>query len=283
MKRYGILNKHFVILALCILNWYNMRAESDTVLQNQFIYVTGKYGEAGSTAELTFNMHNTNPICSWACDLYLPEGVIFKSVSLINDRWPEGYEAQASTIFNDNGSVTIYCNGSEDIGLNGNDGPVATITVDIADTVTSGKYLVTVADIRLVSSDGRMLWKDYTELRWTIMGGNISFAEEGKVWNMQYYDISGSSPEYRFNYFIKGDTLIAGLDCKKLYSFNEDNDNKVKYQMALRESEGKVYFILNGSTESYLLYDFLIPVGTTVVIADDIHWRKQALPFCEQS
>ena len=108
--------------------------------------------------------------------------------------------------------------------------------------------------------------------------GNYSpFAEEGKVWNMQYYDISGSSPDYKFNYFIKGDTLIAGQDCKKLYSFNEDNDNKVKYQMALRESEGKVYFILNGSTESYLLYDFLIPVGTSVVIADNIHpdWKKE--------
>ena len=74
-------------------------------------------------------------------------------------------------------------------------------------------------------------------------------------------------PDHEFKYFIEGDTLIAGQNCKKFYSFNENNNNKTEYKMALHESEGKVYFIPDGSTKSFILYDFTIPVGISTVIS----------------
>ena len=95
------------------------------------------------------------------------------------------------------------------------------------------------------------------------------FVEEGKVWNMSYKsnEFVDVVPDYEFKYFIEGDTLIAGQNCKKFYSFNEHYNNQTEYKMALHESEGKVYFIPSGSTESYILYDFTIPVGTSTVIS----------------
>ena len=95
------------------------------------------------------------------------------------------------------------------------------------------------------------------------------FVEEGKVWNMFYKsnEFVDVVPDYEFKYFIEGDTLIAGQNCKKFYSFNEHYNNQTEYKMALHESEGKVYFIPSGSTESYILYDFTIPVGTSTVIS----------------
>jgi hypothetical protein len=99
----------------------------------------------------------------------------------------------------------------------------------------------------------------------------LPFVEEGKVWNMYcHYEDYLPFPNYHYRYFIEGDTLIAGQNCKKLYAFNENNDKQTMYKMALFESEGKVYFIPCGSTENYILYDFTIPVGSSAIINDPI-------------
>ena len=246
---------------------------SATTVQNTFIYVTGANGKAGNVAELTLNLHNIYPISSWKCDLILPKGVTFKSITPIKDRFPEGYDAEVTASLKESGSVSILWKGTENIGMTGTDGAVATVTVDIVNTKTTGKYTVTLQEIFLVESNGAIRHKDYTEFKWPIMGSSHPFVEEGKVWNMQCHRIyvPGVYPDYDFNYFIKGDTLISSMNCKKLYAFNENDDNQTEYKMALHESGGKVYFIPNGSTESYLLYDFQIPEGASTVAADNIH------------
>ena len=101
----------------------------------------------------------------------------------------------------------------------------------------------------------------------------LPFVEEGKVWNMYYYnDLNRyQDPTFDYHYFIEGDTLISNMNCKKLYAFNENNDGLTEYKMALYELEGKVYFIPSGSIESKILYDFQIPEGTSAVVSDPIH------------
>ena len=106
---------------------------------------------------------------------------------------------------------------------------------------------------------------------------NNSFVEEGKVWNMlcSNKEPLGMYPDYDWRYFIKGDTTISDLCCKKLYVFNEDNNNQTAYKLALYETDRKVYFIPNGSSDAYLLYDFQIPVNQTNLVTDVIHpeWK----------
>ena len=186
---------------------YSVKAYSDALLQNHFIYVTGTSGEAGSTAELTLNIHNNNPINYWKCDLILPEGFTLKSAAPVKDRWPEEYDPIITTNANDDGSVTIFNNfnnDAEDVSLTGTDGPVATVTVDIANTVSSGKYTITLRNIYLEEPNGTIIWKEYTEFKWTIMGESIPFVEEGKVWNMYYHnDLAHETyPTYHYKYFI---------------------------------------------------------------------------------
>lgn len=273
MSKSDFLNKLAFFLAMFILCWLSMNANA-TPVHNKFIYVTGANGKAGSSAELTLNLHSDNPICSWACDLILPEGFTFKSITAIKDRFPEGYEADITTEVNKNGSVSIFWDGTENMGMTGSDGAVAIVTVEIADTVSSGKYMVKLEKMKLVELSVSSIYsKTYTEFKWPIMGSNLLFVEEGKVWNMRCHRIyiPELSPDYDFNYFIEGDTLISNLNCMKLYAFNESNDGLTKYKMALYESEGKVYFIPSGSTESFILYDFMIPEGESTITANTIH------------
>ena len=106
----------------------------------------------------------------------------------------------------------------------------------------------------------------------TIKAQNLPFVEEGKVWHMVSLEVPMlRSPYYEFCYFIKGDTLISGVDCKKMYAYNEDNKNTTEYKMALFEQKGKVFFIPADSTNSFVLYDFDIPVGETATVAEATH------------
>ena len=111
----------------------------------------------------------------------------------------------------------------------------------------------------------------------TIAQISHQFVEEGKVWNMLYHNVEAFDifPDYKYSYLIKGDTLISDMNCKKLYTFNENNDSITVYKLALYEIEGKVYFIPSGSKESCLLYDFRIPEGFTSITSDPIHpeWK----------
>ena len=277
MKKSDLSNKVAIVLAIFLLNWFGTRAETETVMLSQFLYVTGENGNAGTTAELTLNLHSNNPISSWACDLVLPEGMIFQSVAFADGCYLDGYGAEPTSVDNENGSITITCAASEGVGITGTDDAVATVTVMIADTIPSGKYVITLTNIKLVESNGSVYAKSHTEFKWSIMGSSRPFVEERKVWNMCYYDDlnRNHAPTYNYRYFIESDTLISNLSCKKLYVFNENNDGLTEYKMALYESEGKVYFIPNGSTESNILYDFKVPEGNTVVVSDQIHpeWK----------
>jgi hypothetical protein len=90
------------------------------------------------------------------------------------------------------------------------------------------------------------------------------FVEEGKVWKMK----SGNND---LQYFIKGDTVIGDKECKKLYSFNAGNTNAVDYKLALYETDRKVYFIPKNKEESYVLYDFTVPVNETTFVNEPLH------------
>ena len=107
--------------------------------------------------------------------------------------------------------------------------------------------------------------------------GYTPFVEEGKVWHMLYDnpEAAGMYPSYEFCYFIKGDTMIADWSCMKLYVYNEDNNKTTDYKMAIYEKGRKVYFIPKETTESYILYDFSIPVRAVTNVADAIHpeWK----------
>lgn len=67
---------------------------------------------------------------------------------------------------------------------------------------------------------------------------------------------------------IKGDTVIQGNNYKKTYSDTsfQFNWNNSQYVCALREVNKKIYFVISGDVNEYLLYDFSKNVGDTLAI-----------------
>ena len=95
--------------------------------------------------------------------------------------------------------------------------------------------------------------------------------EEGKVWHYAkghpippYYETF--EMDYYYYYFVDGDTVIANLPCKKVYSYNENNSGSVsKFFRAVYEEDRKVYQIGEGG-EKTLLMDFGVEPGDVVTL-----------------
>ena len=100
----------------------------------------------------------------------------------------------------------------------------------------------------------------------------MPFVEDGKVWTMKCDNSDRPwASDYVFSYYLEGDTVIDGKECKKLYSFNAGNNNSTAYISALYEIDGKVYFIPANKEGSYMLYDFSVPVNETTSINEFLH------------
>ena len=86
--------------------------------------------------------------------------------------------------------------------------------------------------------------------------------EEGKHWTYDnYMPLRPAEYDHYYYYDLRGDTLIAGQKCFKMYSNNLYNDSVVRYEGALYEENKKVYCFFPAKEESVLLYDFNCEVG----------------------
>ena len=89
--------------------------------------------------------------------------------------------------------------------------------------------------------------------------------EEGKHWTYDnFMPMRPAEYDHYYYYDLKGDTLIAGQHCLKMYSDNIVNSGKITYQGSLYEENKKVYYFLPGKEKAELLYDFDCVVGDTL-------------------
>ena len=84
-----------------------------------------------------------------------------------------------------------------------------------------------------------------------------TFCVEGKQWDGVAWNERGDFP---FSFILKGDTIISGKKCKKVYNQDE------LYCAALREEGDRVYIIQKDDTTLNLLYDFSLKEG------DEFHY-----------
>ncbi|MBO7499423.1 MAG: leucine-rich repeat protein [Bacteroidaceae bacterium] len=89
--------------------------------------------------------------------------------------------------------------------------------------------------------------------------------EEGKHWTYDnYLPVRPAEYNHYYSYDLKGDTLIAGKNCLKMYSDNRYNDGAVRYEAALYEENKKVFCFFPEKEEAVLLYDFDCEMGDTL-------------------
>jgi hypothetical protein len=90
------------------------------------------------------------------------------------------------------------------------------------------------------------------------------FVEEGKVWKLGWYkegvDPTTTDPERIEYQYLQGDTIIDGLQYKRLMK-SEDENIPARYAGAVREDQRVVLFCPIGSTVPLRLYDFASPAG----------------------
>ena len=160
-------------ILLSLVSFFMMTAMWASLIDAYRIEVTAAAnGKTYATAELTLNMWNKEAIGTWQTTLVLPEGITFKSVAIVDGRYPEGYNAELKTTTNADGSVTILCEGEVGVALTGTAGAVATVTVEIAGTVEPGDYKIIAKDTQLTEVGGTIHNNaNVKELTWTIEQG----------------------------------------------------------------------------------------------------------------
>lgn len=172
------MKKIFTLIPMLFLCLFSIGAETETTLLDAHqMYVTAAdNGKTNSTAELFLNMKNRYAIGTWVCTVALPEGVTYVdgSASIIDGRYPEDYDANLTATVNADGTIKFACNGAVGVALTGNDGPVATFTVQIADTVLPGDYSIVVVKGSILEEPGGDMHTDgkAREFIWTIEQGD---------------------------------------------------------------------------------------------------------------
>ena len=83
------------------------------------------------------------------------------------------------------------------------------------------------------------------------------FTQDGKIWEIQI----GGIKENVYGNTIDGDTLINGVNWKKVYNYVGFPGYNYSYYAAIRDVDKKVYIIGKDSNKPRLLYDFGLKVG----------------------
>jgi hypothetical protein len=78
----------------------------------------------------------------------------------------------------------------------------------------------------------------------------VPFPDSNAYWN-EFYSNYGF-PDYKYTYFIRGDTIIDTLTYHKIYS--DDSTSTIRYIGGLREYNKQIYF--GGCGNKVILYNF---------------------------
>ncbi len=137
-----------------------MEKEKDISDLDNLVYVEPIEGHSGSQVTLPLLMKNSAEIRGFQFDLYLPDGVTIAVnskgkmlVSLNQDRLDEDDEHSLLVTEQEDGSYRFLCNSMYEETFLGNDGEIATVTLEIADDVEDGEYPVILKNIKLSEND----------------------------------------------------------------------------------------------------------------------------------
>jgi len=102
-------------------------------------------------------------------------------------------------------------------------------------------------------------WQANAQTPNTIVNDNSSWAT--LVYGLGAYNVP-CCVETQYAFF-DGDSIVADVTYKKVFSYNDKAHENIKYEGLIREHEKKTYFIPANSKKEYLLYDFSLEEGDT--------------------
>ncbi len=142
----------------------NLASELSTM--DNVIYVSNITVNAGGTATLSLCMKNSASIRGFQFDLYLPEGITAAVnnkgriiAALTNVRLEEGDEHTLTTSQQEDGCIRFLCGSQYEENFTGNDGEIATLTVNVDAEMLAGDYPISLKNMKLSESDIRKYYE----------------------------------------------------------------------------------------------------------------------------
>ena len=133
---------------------------TDITQLDNIIYMEDTEVRCGAQATLSLRMKNSAPIRGFQFDLYLPEGVTVAKSSkgrilgqLSPGRLPDEDEHELTFSERSDGAIRFLCGTQYDEVFTGNEGEIATLTVNIAETLLDGDYPIQLKNMVLNETD----------------------------------------------------------------------------------------------------------------------------------
>ena len=202
---------------------------------------------------------NTNYVSHRHLSIEIPEEGYVMAYSMVNE-----INVGLLTL---NGNQMTF--GGEDRGLS------TEVYCDIMENLFFEHHI---CDIKSYQLEGKLLKLYYTDNDYFVFTSDFDdnketqddyhpLVEEGKHWTYDnFMPLRPAEYDHYYYYDLRGDTLIAGQQCLKMYSENRNNDNTIRYEGALYEVNKKVYCFFPQKDKEELLYNFDCTVGDTIQV-----------------
>ena len=160
------------------------RVNTDVSTLDNVIYISPLEAASNGETQVSIRMKNTVGIRGFQFDLYLPDGMTavkdgnnrFVS-SLSNGRKPAGDQHTLTLSKQPDGAIRFLCGSQYDETFTGNDGEIATLTINIDAGVAVGDYPVYLRNMKLTETDiSKFYTTDEVETTVTVTG-----AADGRV------------------------------------------------------------------------------------------------------
>ena len=154
------MKKTILLFLSCFLWQVTVMRATDVDDIDNVIYISPLTAAAGSTSvQLSISMKNSVPIRGFQFKLYLPDGVnAHKNANgkiipkLVSERLGED-DVHTIQVSEHDGYLLVTSSSEAIENFLGNDGPVATLEVDISPSIAEGAHTVELREIKLSETD----------------------------------------------------------------------------------------------------------------------------------
>lgn len=147
--------RNVIILMMCLCLGLVAKAEGTSYSQlPNVVYAESLTAKAGSTVTMSVKMNNEVAMTGFQFDMVLPEGITvpkdedgFDLIELSTERTTAKRTDYFNSAVQPDGSIRVMCSSTKSYTFNGNEGEVATVQLNIADTIEPGEYTVVLNNI----------------------------------------------------------------------------------------------------------------------------------------
>ena len=141
---------------------FNVNPDEDTDISAHYdiLYFDRTVGVAGSQVVLSLKMRNKLKAVAYQCDLYLPDGVeVAKNddgsykIELSTERTTAANSNVFKSALQSDGCIRILSASTSNIAYNGNDGEVATIVLQLSDSLEEGDLPIILRNVEIADAN----------------------------------------------------------------------------------------------------------------------------------